>query len=137
MRSASTLLCLAVLAGWLTLAGPGQAGDVARPLPAGIGLLTGRLTRGPASPVGGPGIKSSEAPASGLKLLIYNPARQEIASIITGESGHYRLPLPPGPYLIELAPGQGRVFSKDLPARVVITPGQETRLNLRLDTGLR
>ena len=102
-----------------------------------MGLLTGRLTRWPTSPVERPGIKSSEAPAPGVKLLIYNAARQEIASMITDEAGHYRLPLPPGPYLIELAPGQGRVFSKDLPARVTITPGQETRLNLRLDTGLR
>ena len=82
-------------------------------------------------------MKPLEAPAPGVKLLIYNPARQEIASVITDETGHYRLPLPPGPYLIELAPGQGRVFSKDLPARVTITRGQETRLNLHLDTGLR
>ncbi|HEY9073956.1 MAG TPA: carboxypeptidase-like regulatory domain-containing protein [Desulfobaccales bacterium] len=121
----------------MTLAGPGQAGDGATPSPAGMGLLTGRLTRGPTSPVGGPGIKPAEAPAPGIKLLIFNPARQEIAAVTADTAGHYRLPLPPGPYLIELAPGQGRVFSKDLPARVVITPGQETRLNLRLDTGLR
>ena len=137
MRSASALLCLALLAGLLSLAGPAQAGDGARPLPAGMGLLAGRLTRWPTSPVGGPGIKSSEAPAPGVKLLIYNPAHQEIASVITDAAGQYRLHLPPGPYLIELAPGQGRVFSKDLPAGVTITRGQETRLNLHLDTGLR
>lgn len=137
MRSGWTILCLAVLAGWMSLAGPAQGGGATRPLPAGMGVLTGRLTRWPTSPVERQGIKSAEAPALGVKLLIYNPARQEIASVITDEAGHYRLPLPPGPYLIELAPGQGRVFSKDLPARVTMTRGQETRLNLHLDTGLR
>jgi hypothetical protein len=137
MRSGSTILCLAVLAGLLSLTGPGQAGDGARPLPAGRGLLTGRLSKGPTSPVEHPGIKSAKAPASGIKLLIYNAARQEIASVTADKAGHYRLPLPPGSYFIELAPGQGMVFSKDLPARVTITRGQETRLNLHLDTGLR
>ena len=135
MRANVTLICLALLVGLLGLA-RGSRADKAPTPSAGISL-TGLVTRGPTSPVQGPGLPPATAPAAGVKLVIYGPGRQEIATVLTDTAGQYRLNLPPGSYLIEMAPEKGRGFSKDLPATVTITQGQETRLNIRIDTGIR
>jgi hypothetical protein len=137
MKLHSTLVCLAVLLGLFSLAGGSQAGEGATPPAAGMGILTGRVTKWPVSPVQGPGTPPAAAPAPGVKILIYGAKRQEIAAVLTDEDGQYRLNLPAGPYLIEMAPVKGKGFSKDLPAKVVITQGQETILNISLDTGIR
>ena len=136
LRSGSLWACLALL-GLLPLLGAGQANEGAGTRSAGPGVLAGRVTRGPTSPVQGPGLPPATAPAAGVKLLIYGPERQEITSVLTDKAGQYRVNLPPGDYLIELAPIKGRLFTKELPARITISPGRETLLNLRLDTGLR
>jgi hypothetical protein len=127
---------LALLVGLLTLACGAQA-DGAGPQATGMGILAGRITAWPQSPVQGPGISSAATPVPGVKLVISEPSRQEITQVLTDAQGQYRVNLPPGTYRIEMAYGQGRGFSKDLPATVIITPGRETRLDLRLDTGIR
>ena len=132
-----TLICLALLVGLLGPAGGSRADAGAGPPSAGMGVLTGFVTRWPTSPVQGPGLPPAAAPAPGVKLVVYGPGRQEIATVLTDDAGQYRLNLPPGSYLIERAPDQGRGFTKDLPATVTITRGQETRLNIRIDTGIR
>jgi hypothetical protein len=137
MRTNVPLICLALLAGLLGLAAGSRADAGARPPSARMGTLIGLVTRWPASPVQGPGLPAAAAPAPGVKLVVYGPGRQEAATVLTDQAGHYRLQLPPGSYLIELAPDQGRGFTKNLPATVTITQGQETRLNIRLDTGMR
>jgi hypothetical protein len=137
MRANLTLICLALLVGLLGLASGSRANEVATPPAAGTGALTGLVTRWPTSPVQGPGLPPAAAPAPGVKLVIYGPGRQEIATVLTDAAGHYRVNLPPGSYLIEMALEKGRGFSKDLPATVTITQGQETRLNIRIDTGIR
>ena len=136
MRAKVTLICLTLLVGLLALAGDSLA--QAGPSPAaGTGALTGTVNRWPTSPVERPGAPQPHQPAAGVRLMIYGLARQEIASVITDDAGRFRVALPPGTYRVELAPGQGRVLIKDLPATVAITPSQETRLHLLLDTGLR
>ena len=137
MRANVTLICLALLVGLLGLAGGSRADEGAKPPAAGMGALTGSVTRWPMSPVQGPGLPPATAPAPGVKLVVYGPGRQEIATVLTDAAGHYRLNLPPGSYLIEMAAEKGRGFTKDLPATVTITQGQETRLNIRIDTGIR
>ncbi len=102
-----------------------------------MGTLTGAITLGPVSPVERPGIKPALVPAPGVKLLILTPARQEIAAVTTDAGGQFRVDLPPGTYQVKMAPRKGKEFTKDLPATVTITPGQETRLDIRLDTGIR
>ncbi len=129
MRYALIWSCLVVLAGLVSLPGGSQA--------AGMGTLTGHVTLGPVSPVQRPGIQPAQLPASGVKLLIFGPARQEIAAVATDADGQFRCDLPPGDYLVEMVPRKGKEFTKDLPATVTINPGQETRLDIRLDTGIR
>ncbi len=137
MKFNSPLVFLAVLVGLLGLAGGSQADESAQPPVAGMGSLSGRVTRGPLSPLQGPGMPPATAPAPGVKLVVYGPGRQEITSVQTDAGGQYHLNLPPGTYLIEMAPEKGLGFTKDLPATVSITEGQATRLNIRLDTGIR
>jgi hypothetical protein len=65
------------------------------------------------------------------------PGAQESRVAVTDQEGHYRLSLPPGSYRVEMGPLPPMQFTKDLPATVTITVGQETRKNIRIDTGMR
>ena len=130
------LICLMVLAGCPGLDAGTQSPDGARSELAGTGALAGSVTLWPASPVERPGVPTPRRPAPGVKIMIYGPERQEITSVTTKDQGEFRVHLPPGTYLVEMAPDK-RGFTKNLPATVTITPGQETRLNILLDTGLR
>ncbi len=138
MKYSAILIAMALLLGLPGLAAsPGKAAEAAPAIPAGMGLLTGVVTRGPVSPVQGPGLPAGAAPAEGVELVIYGPGRREVATARTDTAGRYRVNLPPGAYLIDLHLEKGRGFTKDLPATVTITPGRETRLDLRIDTGIR
>ncbi|TLD39831.1 MAG: hypothetical protein JETT_3908 [Candidatus Jettenia ecosi] len=100
---------------------------------AGKGRLSGKVTRGPISPVEREGV-SSEEPASGIKLVILNQEGQEIGSVVTDDEGKYSAILPPGSYRIEMPAGDR---TKDLPAAVIVAENEETHLDIRIDTGLR
>lgn len=99
----------------------------------GKGKLSGKVTRGPISPIEGEGIPSEE-PASGIKLVILNQGGQEIESVVTDNEGKYNAILPPGFYRIEMPSGG---WTKDLPATVTVTENEETHFNVRIDTGIR
>ena len=45
--------------------------------------------------------------------------------------------LPSGTYCVTMAPLGPLGLTKDIPATVIITAGQATRLDIRIDTGLR
>lgn len=137
MRYVLLWTCLALLLGGVSLPGDSHADGVIKPPAAGMGTLTGAVTLGPVSPVERPGSTPAQVPAPEVKLLIYTPARQEVAAVTTDAAGQFRCDLPPGTYRLEMAPRKGKEFTKDLPATVTITPGQETRLDIRLDTGIR
>ncbi len=104
--------------------------------PAGTGALAGRVSLWPSAPVERSGVPAPRRPAPGAKIMVYGPGHQEIAAVTTDEEGDFRVQLPPGTYLVELAPDR-RGFTKNLPATVTITSGQETHLQILLDTGLR
>jgi hypothetical protein len=138
LRRSTLIWCsLLVLAGLLSLPGGSQANEGVKPRAPGLGTLRVRVTLWPVSPVEGPGRKPASRPAPGVKLLLYGPAGQETAAIETDKDGQFRVDLPPGAYRLEMAPEKGKRFTKDLPATVTITPGQEIRLDIRLDTGMR
>jgi hypothetical protein len=58
-------------------------------------------------------------------------------SVVTGADGRYVAVLPPGSYRVAVTSLTGIEFTKDLPATVTVTAGQETRLDVYIDTGLR
>jgi len=100
------------------------------------GTLVGEITRGPLSPVEGDDAPSLEL-APGEELLIMTPTGEEVNSVITDDQGRYSINLPPGNYVIDIASLDGIEFTKDLPATVTITEGQETRVDIHIDTGIR
>ena len=65
------------------------------------------------------------------------PTGEEVNSVITDDQGRYSINLPPGNYVIDIASLDGIEFTKDLPATVAITEGQETRVDIHIDTGIR
>jgi hypothetical protein len=101
------------------------------------GVFAGRVMRSPTCPVGGAGMSCPAEPASGVTLSILSLGGEKIASVVTNDRGAYRVSLPSGTYRAETAPRPGLEFTKDLPATVTITTGQETRLDVTLDTGMR
>ena len=62
---------------------------------------------------------------------------QEVQSVVTDAQGIYRISLPPGTYRVTMEPIPGVGLTKDLPATVTITKGQETLLDIYIDTGIR
>lgn len=101
----------------------------------GKGMLTGRVTWGPISPIEGTDMPSS-VPAPDIKLQILSQKGQEIESVVTDSEGKYSINLPAGSYRIETPPLPSG-FTRDLPATVTITENKETHLDIRIDTGIR
>ncbi len=104
---------------------------------ASYGTLTGRITRGPTSPVSGPGITAPpSARAAGAELKIFDSKGAMVATARADAGGLYRLALPPGDYRVERGGGFSGA-ARNLPAMVTISPGGETRLDIWVDTGIR
>jgi Carboxypeptidase regulatory-like domain len=103
----------------------------------GVGVLVGRVTVGPLSPVERSGEPRALTAVPGARLVISGVNAQESTSVVTDADGRYRVRLAPGSYSIEMAPLASGRFTKDLPVTVTITEGQELRLDVRVDTGVR
>ena len=101
------------------------------------GVLTGTVTKGPLSPVGGARESRPSARAAGAKLVITRTTGDKTETATTGQDGIYRIILPAGTYRVTISQLPAGQFTKDLPATVTIKPGEETRLDVRLDTGIR
>lgn len=113
-------------------------GTVAAPPPSspGTGSLTGLVTRGPMSSVERPGIANTTA-AVGIELVIRKSDGTPAATVRTDAQGAYRVTLPPGTYEVRAGQLSGMDFTKSLPATITIVAGQETRLDVRIDSGVR
>jgi hypothetical protein len=104
---------------------------------AGTGRLVGRVIRGPGSPVSGLPGSVDWAAAAGVKLAVTDIAKGATATVTTDATGHYRVNLGAATYEVTLVTIANSEFTKDLPATVTIEPGRETRLDVRIDTGIR
>lgn len=130
------LLCM-LMAAALALAGCARDGRRADAQSAFYGKLAGRVTRGPMAPVSGPGIKASPpAPVSGVEIRIFDSKGAMVATARTDGHGFYRLALLPGNYRVERGAGFSGA-ARNLPTKVAISPGSETRLDIWVDTGIR
>lgn len=134
-------LCRVGLLGLLLLLGACERGvsqgaqNAAEPDVAVQGRLYGRITRGPLSPV-----QSGEAgasPAPDVVLMLIDELSGRRKTLSSDAQGNYAVDLAPGNYRVQSAPLPGRQFSKDLPTKVLIEAGVETRLDIYIDTGLR
>ena len=116
-----------------------SCGGVASPsdvTPAGMGVLSGTVSRGPLTSIGGVGVSS--APIANAKVILSTPGGgPEVRSTATDAAGHYQVSLPSGSYLVTIGSVESSLFSKDLPASVTVSEGQTTTLDVMLDTGIR
>jgi len=103
---------------------------------SGMGVLTGTVVLGPVTPTERPGMPST-AQAPGVRIVVSGPDGREIESMLTDAAGLYRTSLPPGTYQVTIPQLPRLQRTKDLPATVTIEAGQERRLDIKIDTGLR
>lgn len=98
--------------------------------PAGV---RGTVMRGPVTPVCTAGVPC-DAPARGL-VLVFARKGVVLARATTDARGRYTVRLRPGVYGISTV---RRGLGSSLTPRLVrVLPGKVTRLDLRLDTGIR
>lgn len=78
-------------------------------------------------------------PVAGLTLSIVSLNGQERMTTATDDQGVYSTNLSPGVYHIDIVPYSraGLASTKDLPTTVSIVAGQQTRLDITIDTGIR
>jgi Carboxypeptidase regulatory-like domain len=130
-------MLVALVAAALAILGCTHADGQSGGMPSSFGTLTGRVTRGPTFPVGGPGISEPPSPpVAGAELKIVDSKGAVVATARTDGDGHYRVAVPAGQYRVE----RGASFTgvtKNLPSLVAVSPGQETRLDVLVDTGIR
>jgi hypothetical protein len=110
---------------------------------ADTGILTGKVTVGPLTPVEQVGVTPpvpDPAVFTSRKLLLYEADGttlvQEIPLQAAGYYGVYRVTLKPGTYVLDY-PHQGVGGAKGLPATVEIRAGKTTTLDVDIDTGIR
>lgn len=104
------------------------------------GVLEGRVTVGPLSPVVQEGVpEPTPAPEvyADRKIVIYaEDGQQEITRVDIDGSGNYRVTLPAGVYVVDIN-HLGVDLAKGLPQQVEIKSQQTTRLDVDIDTGIR
>ncbi|HVB81303.1 MAG TPA: carboxypeptidase-like regulatory domain-containing protein [Candidatus Binataceae bacterium] len=137
-RARSRLLyCCVVMAVALGMVACARSDGQSNGRTAASGTLSGRVTRGPMSPVSGPGIAARPAaPVAGAELKLLDSKGVVVATARTDGDGLYRLTLPPGNYRVVRGAGFSGA-ARNLPAMVAISPGGRTRLDIWVDTGIR
>jgi hypothetical protein len=104
---------------------------------ATTGVLLGRVTQGPMVPVERVDHVVPPGPVVGAQILISDVDGNRVATLVTDEQGRYRVDLAPGSYRVDMVRVGRFGLSKDLPATVTVYAGQESRLDVRVDTGIR
>ena len=69
-------------------------------------------------------------------VVLQQDGRKEVARVQIGPQGNYQVQLPAGTYLLDIN-HVGMDQGIDLPQKVEIQGGQVTRLDVKIDTGVR
>ncbi|SRR5713101_4982995 len=101
------------------------------------GILFGTVTKGPLFPVVRRGAPWQPSGVAGAHIDIAIIDGKLLSSVETDSSGTFKVNLPSGTYKVTMPSLYGAMFTKDLPATVTITDGQQSRLDIHLDTGIR
>ncbi len=104
------------------------------------GLLEGKVTIGPLCPVEryppDPRCQPNEETYKAWPIAVYTSDKNtKVAQIEPFINGTYKVKLPSGEYIVDLE--KQHVFSKSLPATVIIKNGEITTLDIDIDTGIR
>jgi hypothetical protein len=124
------IVCVAVLCGCRVATVPASEP---------MGYLEGRVTIGPLRPTQRAGEQPATPPeayaARSINVFAADGATL-VSTVKIRPDGTYRVALPPGPYVVDLA-RSGIDRAKGLPQTVSIVSGQTVRLDVHIDTGLR
>jgi hypothetical protein len=142
MNMKRLLASFSILA-FVLLAAAAVSGCATSDSQAGKGILTGKVTVGPLTPVERVDVTPpvpDPAVFTSRKLLLYEADGrtliQEIPIEAAGYYGVYNVTLKPGTYVVDY-PRQGVGGAKGLPATVKIEAGRTTTLDVDIDTGIR
>jgi hypothetical protein len=103
------------------------------------GKLFGNVTIGPNCPVEQPGNPCPTPPSAyaARKVLVYDAARAKLLFTVDIDSqGAYLIDLTPGNYVVDLKPN-GLDRSSDVPKAITIHAKLVTKVDIKIDTGLR
>jgi hypothetical protein len=105
-----------------------------------FGILEGQVSIGPLVPAVREG-ESEPTPApevyAAREIVVSSQnGKKEITRLAIGPDGVYRAELPVGNYLVDINHA-GIDRADGLPAKITITAGQATRLDIDIDTGIR
>jgi hypothetical protein len=70
-------------------------------------------------------------------IILSGDGKKEIARVTADESGKYRLPLPPGDYILDVQGRQPKGHVRAIPQRFTIVSNQIARVDMDIDTGIR
>ena len=103
------------------------------------GVLEGLVTIGPIVPVERPSV-SYEIPCEVYetrKVMVYDKNHKKLVQQVDIDcSGHYRVELEPGIYVIDIN-RIGIDRSSEVPAKIEMKPSQAIQLDIDIDTGIR
>ncbi len=137
------LLVSFVIVAFVVLAVAAVSGCATSGNQAGTGILTGKVTVGPLTPVERIDVTPpvpDPAVFTSRKLLLYEADGktliQEIGIQAAGYYGVYNVTLKPGTYVLGYPP-QGVGGARGLPTVVKIEDGKTTTFDVDIDTGIR
>jgi hypothetical protein len=103
-----------------------------------VGSVTAQGPPGPGAPGQGGIPGGSPIPVAGATIMASPVGGGNGWSVVTDGLGEYAIAnLPPGMYVVTMELAAPIGFTKQLPATVIITAGQETHFDIRVDTGIR
>src|SRR6266851_4389685 len=104
-----------------------------------IGVLAGRVTRGPLTPVQRADQPEPGSGVAGAELDINRADGTMVTSVKTDHRGNYRVSLPAGTYTLTMPSVRqyGAMSTKVLPATMRLAAGETKHFDIRLDTGIR
>jgi len=104
-----------------------------------VSFLEGKVEIGPLCPVEPCNLTQDQAAQAyeARKIIICASDRSSIVEAVSlGHTGNYRISLPTGQYVVEID-HIGIDSSSDVPTTITIESGKTTRLDVRIDTGIR
>jgi len=110
-----------------------------RPASQETGVLEGRVTIGPISPVEREGEKREVPPEvyEARKVMVYDRSgKRLVKQVDLGEDGHYSVNLKPGTYVVDIN-RIGVDRSGDVPAEIRVAAGETVVVDIDIDTGIR
>ena len=93
---------------------------------------------GPVCPVEREGTPCPDRPYAGARLRITERGASDVVTTVTADDeGRFVVQLPPGEYVVDGGPTQGRPLPFAGPVDATVHPGEYTTVTVPFDTGIR